>query len=800
MADKLSANERIKEASDYLRGTLADGLRDEITGAIADDDAQLVKFHGMYLQDDRDLRAERGKKKLEKAFAFMLRVRVSGGVLTPAQYLTLDKVAREHGNGSLRITTRQTIQLHGVIKSNLKATLKAIDAALLNTIAACGDVNRNVMCNPNPFQSQTHAAALELARAISDHLTPGTGAYREIWLDGERIAGGEGDVVEPIYGKTYLPRKFKIAVAVPPSNDVDVFANDLSFIAIVDDSGDIAGWNVTAGGGMGMTHGEPDTYPRTADMLGFCRTADVLAVAEAVVTVQRDWGDRGNRKHARLKYTIEDRGLDAFRAEVEKRAGLKLDPAAPYRFTSTGDRYGWTKGTDGRTHLTLFVENGRLRDIPGAAQLSALRRIAELGIGDIRLTPNQNVIVANVPVERQDEITAIAAGAGLLPPASGLRRNSMACVALPTCGLALAESERIMPELLDALDARLKVHALSADDIVIRMTGCPNGCARPYLAEIGLVGKGPGRYNLYLGAAFDGSRLSKLYAEDLDHGGIVAALDPLFAAYAAQRQPGERFGEFTIRAGFVARTGNGRDFHANVRSAERGMNAPLRHPVPAATQRIAPLARLPLFFALSGKRVVVAGDGAAVAWKAELLAAAGARVDVIGRSWTSADLRGAALAIGGFDDDETAAEFAAAARDLGVPVNVIDRPAFCDFSFGAIVNRSPLVIGISTDGAAPVFAQAIRARIEALLPQGFSRWVEAAARWRGAVKAFGAVVCGAPELLAGVHGAGAGEPARRAVGAGLRRTDVRGQSWRRRERLAHGDRLRASRSGSADAA
>jgi sulfite reductase (NADPH) hemoprotein beta-component len=282
--------------------------------------------------------------------------------------------------------------------------------------------------------------------------------------------------------------------------------------------------------------------------------------------VQRDWGDRSNRRHARLKYTIEDRGLDAFRAEVETRAGVKLDLARSYQFTSTGDRYGWTQGTNGRTHLTLFVENGRLRDAPGAAQLSALRRIAELGIGDIRLTPNQNIIVANIPVERQNEITVIAANAGLLPPASGLRRNSMACVALPTCGLALAESERYMPELLDALDARLKVHALSADDIVIRMTGCPNGCARPYLAEIGLVGKGPGRYNLYLGAAFDGSRLSKLYAEDLEHAGILAALDPLFAAYAAQRQSGERFGEFTIRTGFVAQTGNGRDFHANIKT------------------------------------------------------------------------------------------------------------------------------------------------------------------------------------------------------------------------------------------
>jgi sulfite reductase (NADPH) hemoprotein beta-component len=566
MADELSRNERIKEASDHLRGTLAEGLREEISGAISEDDQQVVKFHGMYLQDDRDLRAERGRKKMEKAFSFMLRVRISGGVLTPEQWLALDRVARDYGNGTMRLTTRQTVQLHGVIKSNLKSTLKAIDTALLNTIAACGDVNRNVMCNPNPFQSQAHAGALDLARAISDHLTPRTGAYREIWLDGERIADGEAEkAVEPIYGRTYLPRKFKIAVAVPPSNDVDVFTNDLSFIAIVDEAGAIAGWNVTVGGGMGMTHGEPDTYPRTADVLGFCRPEDAVAVAEAVVTVQRDWGNRSNRKHARLKYTIEDRGFDAFRAEVEKRSGVKLDLARPYEFTSTGDRYGWTEGDGGRGHFTLFVENGRIRDAGrGVQQLSALRRIAEMNIGDIRLTANQNIIIANVPVELRDDVTRIAADAGLLPPRSGLRRNSMACVALPTCGLALAESERYLPELIDALDQRLSVHGLTTDDIVIRMTGCPNGCARPYVAEIGLVGKGPGRYNLYLGAAFDGSRLSKLYAEDLDNAGIVAALDPVLAAYATRRQPGERFGEFTIRAGLVARTGNGRDFHANV--------------------------------------------------------------------------------------------------------------------------------------------------------------------------------------------------------------------------------------------
>jgi sulfite reductase (NADPH) hemoprotein beta-component len=565
MSQELSRNERIKEASDYLRGTLAEGIRREITGAISEDDAQLVKFHGMYLQDDRDLRPERTRKKMEKAFAFMVRVRVPGGVLTPAQWLALDRVARDYGSGSVRLTTRQSVQLHGVIKSNLQSTLRAIDSVLLNSIAACGDVNRNVMCNPNPYASHAHAAALDLAREISDHLTPRTPAYREIWLDGERIAGGEDEVVEPIYGKTYLPRKFKIAIAVPPLNDVDVFAHDLGFIAVLDSNGDVQGWNVTAGGGMGMTHGEPDTYPRTADVMGFCARSDALAIAEAVVTVQRDWGDRANRKHARLKYTIEDRGLDPFRAEVERRAGVKLGSAKPFVLTSTGDRYGWTEGEDGRGHLTLFIMSGRLRDVgTQAQQLSALRRIAEQHDGDFRITANQNLIVAGVRPERRAAIEEIAASNGLSAPPSGLRRNAVACVALPTCGLALAESERYLPDLLDALDARLAAHGLSRDDIVIRMTGCPNGCARPYLAEIGLVGKGPGRYNLYLGAAFDGSRLSKLYAEDIDHAAIIRELDPLFATYAAERKAGEHFGDFVIRAGFVTRTRNGRDFHANV--------------------------------------------------------------------------------------------------------------------------------------------------------------------------------------------------------------------------------------------
>ena len=564
MSNDLSRNEHIKQASRLLRGTLAEGIAAIETGAISEDDQQLVKFHGMYLQDDRDLRAERTMKKLEKAFAFMIRLRIPGGVCTPAQWLALDRIARDYGNQTLRLTTRQTFQFHGVIKSNVKTTLQAIDAALLDTIAACGDVNRNVLATSNPHLSSVHRAGYDLATSLSTHLLPRSGAYREIWLDGEQIAGGDDEAGEPILGATYLPRKFKIAVAVPPDNDVDIYAQDLGFVAVTDNAGSVIGWNVTVGGGMGMTHGEPETYPRTADLLGFCALDDAVAVAEAVVTVQRDWGDRANRKHARLKYTIEDRGLPAFRAEVERRIEKPLGEPRGFSFVGNGDRYGWTNGEDGRGHLTLFIENGRLRDIPdGPSLLAGLRRIAEIHDGEFRLTANQNVIIANVRREHRTAIDALVAEHGLTQRAGALRQNSLACVALPTCGLALAESERYLPALVDELEAELAANGLSEDAITIRMTGCPNGCARPYLAEIGLVGKGPGRYNLYLGAAFDGSRLSKLYAEDLGHDAIVATLAPLFAAYAKERRPQERFGAFLIRTARIAETRNGADFHAN---------------------------------------------------------------------------------------------------------------------------------------------------------------------------------------------------------------------------------------------
>ena len=557
----LTEVERVKARSRHLRGTLIESLQDPLTGAISDDDTTLSKFHGIYQQDDRDIRSERKRQRLEPAYSFMIRARVPGGVCTTDQWLKMDEIATTRANGTIRLTTRQAFQLHGVIKGDLKPAIKGINKALLDTLAACGDVNRNVMCSPMPPVSRTHLEVQELAEALSAHLTPATGAYHEIWLDGKKLVS-PGDEVEPIYGDTYLPRKFKTAFVVPPQNDVDVYAQDLGFIAIVE-AGRLRGFNVTVGGGMGMSHGEVQTYPRLAEVMGFCTTKQVKEVAEAVVTTQRDYGDRENRKHARLKYTIDDRGLDWFRSEVERRLGWQLGKPRSFSFVGNGDVYGWQRSNDGLWHYTLFVENGRIQDVAGRQLMTGLRKIASLHKGDFRLTPNQNLIISNVRESDKERITALLRVFRIenSKQASPLRLHSMACVAFPTCGLAMAESERFLPSLIDRLDRLLIEHGLRDDAITIRMTGCANGCARPYIAEIGLVGKGPGRYNLYLGAGFAGDRLNKLYRENIDEAEILASLDPLFARYANERIDDERFGDFVIRAGIVAEVTAGKDFH-----------------------------------------------------------------------------------------------------------------------------------------------------------------------------------------------------------------------------------------------
>lgn len=562
---KLSANEYIKTRSNYLRGTIAEGLADVTTGSMSEDDQQLLKFHGTYQQDDRDVRADRRKHKLDKAYSFMIRIRVPGGVATPAQWLEVDRMATQFANGTIKLTTRQAFQFHGIIKSNLKRTIKEINQTAMDTIAACGDVNRNVMCNPNPYLSEVHAEVLKVAQGISDHLTPQTRAYHEIWLDGEKLETSEEEV-EPIYGKTYLPRKFKITIAVPPSNDVDIYANCLSFIAVVED-GKLIGFNVAVGGGMGSTHGNDKTYPRIADVIGFCTVDQVVDVAEKVVLVQRDFGDRTDRKHSRFKYTVDDHGPEWILAKLNEYLGYALGPVKPFVFEDNGDRFGWVEDKNGNSHLTLFIQGGRVLDTPSYPLLTGLREIAKVHEGDFRLTANQNLMIANIAPVNRAKIEALLEKYGIKDSheKSALRLNSLACVALPTCALSLAEAERYLPDLLTDLEEVIEANGLRHDAITIRMTGCPNGCARPFISEIGFVGRAPGKYNVYLGGGFAGQRLSKLYRESVEGSEVKDLLGPIIARYARERNEGERFGDFCIRAGYVNATVQGGDFHKNIK-------------------------------------------------------------------------------------------------------------------------------------------------------------------------------------------------------------------------------------------
>lgn len=558
----LDVMERIKSESNYLRGTLVEDFANRITASIPEEQTKLLKFHGSYMQDDRDLRNERKQQKLEPAYQFMIRVRAPGGVATPEQWLAMDKLANTYGNETLKLTTRQAFQLHGILKWNMKKTIQDIDAVLMDSIAACGDVNRNVMANANPYQSDIHAEVYEWSKKVSDHLTPQTRAYHEIWLDEEKVIDSRDSVEqEPIYGSTYLPRKFKIGVAVPPSNDVDVFSQDIGFIAIIEE-GKLQGFNISVGGGMGMTHGDTDTYPQLGRVIGFCPVDQVVDVAEKIVTIQRDYGNRHERKNARFKYTVDKYGVDWIINELNNRLGWDIEKARAYHFDHNGDRYGWVQG-DGKWHLTLFIQNGRIKDTEDYKLMTGLREIAQVHTGDFRLTPNQNVVVSNVTEEMKPAIDQLVEQYGLTDGKenSALRRNSMACVAFPTCGLAMAESERYLPSLIDKIEAILDEAGLKDEEIVIRMTGCPNGCARPALGEIGFIGKGPGKYNMYLGAGFTGDRLNKLYRENIGEEEILTTLKPILFEYAKERQENEKFGDYVIRAGYVNEVTSGTNFH-----------------------------------------------------------------------------------------------------------------------------------------------------------------------------------------------------------------------------------------------
>jgi sulfite reductase (NADPH) hemoprotein beta-component len=570
---KLSEVEHIKTNSNLLRGTLLDSLAVEVTGSIAADDTQLIKFHGSYQQHDRDLESERKRQKLEPLYSFMIRIRVPGGVVSAEQWLRLDELSWQHANGTLKLTTRQAIQLHGVLKRDLQKTIQGFNQVLMDSFAGCGDVNRNVMCNPNPSQSRVHAQAHEDAAAISAHLTPKTNAYHEIWLKAEEVEGTEETIKvaaspiqneeEPIYGRTYLPRKFKIAIAIPPYNDTDIYSNDIGLIAI-EKNGELIGYNIVAGGGLGMTFGMPETYPRLASRLGFVNRKNLLKAVESIVTIQRDWGNRENRKLSRMKYTIDKVGLEVFTEELEKRMGFKLEANAPYLFTRSGDVFGWSQNVDGTHNVLLFIEGGRVKDTDSYLLKTALRKVAEIHDGDFLLTGNQNLMIRHISEKNKLVIQLLLEHYKVLPELNktGLRLNSIACVALPTCSLAFAEAERYLPDLITKIDKILEENHLEKEEIIIRMTGCPNGCGRPYLGEIGLVGKSVGRYNLYLGASFKGERLNKLYKEMLDEEGILQELRPIITRYAQERFEDERFGDFTIRKGYVKATTHGLNFHA----------------------------------------------------------------------------------------------------------------------------------------------------------------------------------------------------------------------------------------------
>jgi sulfite reductase (NADPH) hemoprotein beta-component len=544
--ENLSPDERLKHDSDQLRGNIALDLLDRITAGVSFNSNKLMKFHGIYQQDDRDIRDERRRQKLEPAFTFMVRVRLPGGVCTPQQWLKIDELARAHGGNTLRLTTRQTFQFHWVIKEKLRATIQGLHEVLLDTVAACGDDARGVMASADPADSGLHAEVAALAKSVSDHVIPKMRAYHEIWYGDERVASS--DVEEPFYGRTYLPRKFKIGFVVPPSNDIDVYTQDLGFIAIAG-AGGLEGFNVVVGGGMGRSDQDPTTYPRLGDVIGFIAKHQLVACADAVMGVQRDYGNRVDRSHARFKYTIDEKGLDFIKSAIEQRMGTAFEPARPFLFTSNGDRYGWRETDRGLFNCTLFIQNGRVFDLPGRSIMTGLRAVARVHRGRFRLTPNQNVIIADVTREDRPRIEALLArhGLGESRAGSALRENSMACVALPTCPLAMAEAERYLPDLVTRVEAILAQNSLLNEEITMRMTGCPNGCARPYVAEIALTGRAPGKYNLWLGGGFHGERLNRLAAENVGEERVLEILAEKLGRYARERRTGERFGDFVLR-------------------------------------------------------------------------------------------------------------------------------------------------------------------------------------------------------------------------------------------------------------
>ncbi|MGH7707700.1 MAG: NADPH-dependent assimilatory sulfite reductase hemoprotein subunit [Vulcanimicrobiaceae bacterium] len=543
--------EAIKSASRNLRGPIGDELANGASH-FSEPAVQLLKFHGTYQQENRDARAARKSTGQEKAYQFMVRSRIPGGVLTADQYLVHDDLAQRFGNGTVRLTTRQGIQLHGVLKGELRNTIHAINDALLSTLAACGDVNRNVMGCPAPLRDREHAGVSATAEAIANRLAPRSHAYHELWLDGERLPA-EAPETEPIYGPTYLPRKFKIGIAYPGDNCIDVYTQDIGLVPEL--AGDrLTGFTLIVGGGMGMTHNKPQTYPRAGTPLGFVTADRAQAAVEAIVTVQRDYGDRSDRKHARMKYLIEERGIAWFRAEVELRLGWALDEPHPVAFSELNDHLGWHEQADGNWFLGIFVQNGRVRDDGPARVRSGLNHVIRRFGPGVRITGQQNILLTDILAADRAAVEASLREHGIVadPNELGVRRYSMACPAAPTCGLAVAESERALPTVMDRLEAELERLGLADERLSVRMTGCPNGCARPYMGDVGLVGRSAGLYDLFLGGDWANTRLNAQFATGVKFDEIVPTLRPLLERWNAERSAGETFGDWVHRIGFDA--------------------------------------------------------------------------------------------------------------------------------------------------------------------------------------------------------------------------------------------------------
>lgn len=739
-----SKNEQIKFASRYLRGHIIDGLRQEDQWNFSEEQVQLLKFHGTYQQDDRDVRREQ-RASGEKAYQFMIRTRIPGGVLTAAQYIALDHIAGKYGNDTMRVTTRQAIQLHGILKGDLRATIQEINASLLSTLAACGDVNRNVMSCPVPASSGMRLQIQELAHQLAIHLAPKSRAYHEIWVDGEQY---QVDAVpeteeEPIYGQTYLPRKFKIGIAYPGDNCIDVYTQDIGLVAVAEHE-QLTGFTVLIGGGMGKTHGKSETFPRLGTPLCFIAVDKVVSVAEAIMTIYRDYGDRQNRRHARMKYLVEANGVDWFRDEIERRAGFSLEPPRQIAWDGIDDHLGVHRQSAGKWYVGIHVKNGRIQDTAEIRLRSALRQVIEQFQPGIRLTPQQNILLTDIPGAQKRSLLAVLTKYGIItqPEKAGTYRFAMACPALPTCGLAVAEAERVLPGIIQQIETDLHDLGLQEELLSVRMTGCPNGCARPYMGDIGIVGRSLNLYSIYIGGDIANTRLNMLYQESVSLESLAATIHPLFVLWKNERHERESFGDYCNRIGIESLKAKAL-MYLQI-SEKMGQDIQLPSYFPAMLH----IAHRPA--------ILIGGDTVALT-KTHALLAYGAHVTVIApvfcsellqlgqlqqvvlhqKSYEPTDLDGAFLVVATIQDPATIESIWNETQRRGQLVNIVDVPARCTFIMPSILRRGPLSVIVSTNGTNPSMAKRIRQQLEEQFSPQFDDYLRLAAFAREQLRILG---------------------------------------------------------------